>query len=81
MGKRDSGEARRRRAAARGGWPVRVVALKAREGDDLSATTTVEQRVAMVWRLTLDAWASAGWSIPTYARGQAPGRLRKLGDE
>jgi hypothetical protein len=36
-------------------WPVRRVPLQEQGSDDLSATTTVEQRLAIVWRLTLDA--------------------------
>lgn len=36
--------------------------------------------VAMVWPLTLDAWASMGTPIPNYDRAHAPGRLiRKNG--
>ena len=31
--------------------------------------------VAMVWALTLDAWAASGQPIPTYARADAPGRV------
>ncbi|MGD8862816.1 MAG: hypothetical protein PVI30_22580 [Myxococcales bacterium] len=80
MDEHDAEEARRRRAAARRAWPVRRVPLTKQGGDDLSATTTVEQRLAMVWRLTVDAWASSGRPFPTYTRDEAPGRLRRLGD-
>lgn len=38
-----------------------------------------DERVAMVWRLTLDAWAVAGHEIPTYHRRSMPGRLVRLG--
>jgi hypothetical protein len=28
----------------------------------------------MVWRLTLDSWATMGAEMPTYTRAEAPGR-------
>lgn len=71
-------EQRKRRAAARAGWAVRVGTLDERAEDDLSATTTLQERLAMVWRLTLDAWASSGQSIPSYSRSEAPGRMTTL---
>ena len=55
----DGEEDRRKRAAARSSWPVQKFALGAEPEDDLSALTPSE-RVALVWRLTQDAWASAG---------------------
>lgn len=60
------------RAAARRSWPIRTFRLGEEPSDDLSATTTVAQRVAMVWQLTLDSWASAGLAIPTYPRHEMP---------
>lgn len=48
-------------------------------GDDLTATTTAEERLDMVWRLTLDAWASAGLPMPDYTREQTPGRVIRPG--
>jgi hypothetical protein len=62
------------RARARAGWPV----VRARLGDeapDLLLGIPPAERVAMVWALTLDAWAMRGESIPDYARAQAPGRV------
>ena len=40
-------------------WPVRKGTLREMQGDepDLSATTTVEERFAMMWQLAKDAWA------------------------
>lgn len=58
--------------AARGSWPIRVYRLGREPGDDLSATTTAAERLAMVWPLTLEAWAVAGKALPTYSRGEAP---------
>lgn len=43
------------------------------EADVSSFTAT--QRLAMVWETTLDAWASTGREIPSYARSDAPGKM------
>jgi hypothetical protein len=63
------------RAAARRSWPVRRCALGEEPTEDLSATTTAAERIAMVWQLTLDAWAMSGRPIPDYPREQAPVRV------
>jgi len=47
--------------------------------DDLSASTSVEERLGMMWPLSRDAWLLSGRSIPAYARDQTPVRLSKLG--
>lgn len=65
----------RRRAAARSGWPVSVHRLGEEPGDDLSATTTAEERLAMVWPLTLEAWRLAGRELPAYERSEMPVRV------
>jgi len=64
-------------AISRQDWPARVVRLGA-EGDDLLTRTSPEERLAMVWLLTLDAWAFAGLTLPTYSRSEAPVVLRQL---
>lgn len=63
------------RAKSREQWPIRRFALGEEPSEDLSATTTPEERLAMVWRLTLDAWASQGLPLPEYTREQMPGRV------
>lgn len=52
-------------------------------GDDLSATTTAEERLAMVWTLTLEAWRLAGRELPNYERSAMPVRVIRgyLGSE
>jgi hypothetical protein len=70
----DPDEARRLRAAARAGWPIRKVGLDD-IGEDLSDVTTAEERLAMMERLALDAWACAGLQWPRYVRADMPGRL------
>lgn len=82
------------RRRARAHWPVRKFRLgepsageregcasragKEPRGD--VAGTTVEERVDMVWQLTLDAWASAGWPIPSYPRSEMPVRVLRKGE-
>lgn len=56
-------------------WPVRRFPLGAQPGDDLSATTTPAERVAMVWTLTLEAWSVAGRPLPDYRREDTPVRV------
>ena len=64
------------KAAARRSWPIRVYRLGEEPGNDLSGSTTAEQRLLMMWPLTLDAWALAGLPMPTYTRGETPVSLR-----
>jgi len=68
------------KTAARRDWPVRVFRLGAEPGDDLSATSTPAQRVAMMWPLAVEAWRLAGRTLPGYSRDQAPVVRRALGD-
>jgi hypothetical protein len=72
-------EARARRAKARAGWPVAHTSLAAQLDDDLTALS-VSERIAMVWQLTLDAWAMMGAAIPDYERSQMPGKVVRRGD-
>jgi hypothetical protein len=65
-------EERAARRAARASWPIRVYRLGNEPGDDLSSTTTAEERLAMVWSLTLEAWAVAGKPLPSYSRSETP---------
>jgi hypothetical protein len=46
-------------------WPVTKGRLSELEGEepDLSATTTIEERFAMMWQLAQDAWAFRGEPI------------------
>ena len=37
-------------------------------------------RVALVWEVTLDAWASSELAMPEYERGDAPGVLVRRRD-
>jgi hypothetical protein len=66
---------RKVRALGRKDWPIRAYRLGEEPDDDLSATTTMAERVAMVWQLTLDAWGSSGQPIPDYPREKTPIRV------
>ena len=62
------------RSRARGQWPVRKLRLGDDSDDDLRASTTAEQRLAMMWSLASDAWSLTGRPMPAYARSQTPVR-------
>ena len=66
------------RAAARRTWPMRLVTLGAEPREGLGRSTTPEERLEMVWSLTLDAWALCGRSMPAYTRTATPIRLSWL---
>jgi hypothetical protein len=68
------------RAARRSAWRVRRFALGEEPGADLSASTTAEERLAMMWPLALDAWKLTGRPFPDYVRSAMPVRRRRLGD-
>jgi len=80
MGAMDPSEARRARAAARASTPVVRVAL-AQEGSPDVTSLDPSARIAMVWPITLDAWAASGRPIPDYDRAHAPGRIRRGGHD
>ncbi len=66
------------RAQRRRSWPIRRFALGQEPGPSLAATTTAEERLAMMWPLALEAWSLAGRPLPDYPRSQAPVRRRAL---
>lgn len=55
--------------------PVLVYRLGEEPGDDLSATTTPEQRLEMVDILSERMWALAGVPRPNIRRADLPGRI------
>lgn len=63
------------RAKARATWPVRRFRLGEEPGDDLSATTTPEERLVMVTVLSRRMWELSGRTVPSYRRDQMPGRV------
>lgn len=71
----DDAAARLARAAERGTWPIRRFLTHDAPSPDLTATTSPAERLAMVQRLTLDAWAMSGRPLPSYGRADMPGRV------
>lgn len=63
------------RAKARSTWPVRRFKLGEEPSEDLSSTTTPEERVAMMWQLAVDGWSISGRPFPSYTRATMPGAL------
>ena len=60
---------------ARAGWPVRVFRLGDEPSDDLRGHTTAEERLAMMWPLAVEAWATSGRVLAEYPRHRMPGRV------
>ena len=56
-------------------WKIEVHELAEHDRRDLSATTTAEERLAMMWPLALEAWRLAGRPIPDYTRAEIPARV------
>ena len=75
MSREDDDRARAERRAARRDWPIRVYKLGEEPSDDLSATTTAEERLAMMWELAEQGWALAGRPFPEYLRSEMPIRV------
>ena len=71
MSQDEAFEARRARRAS---WPVRIYRLGEEPSDDLSDSTTAEERLEMMWPLALEAYSWAGIPIPTYTRAETPVR-------
>lgn len=70
---------RAHRAAARANWPIRRVTL-AEEGTDTGVSLlSGDERLAMMWTLAVDAWASTGRPWPDYDRRHAPGTVVRPG--
>ncbi len=53
-------------------WPVRLLAQGEASGDDLSASTTAEERIAMVWELSRRMWLLTGRPWPRTSREALP---------
>ena len=70
-----SDETRVARAKARASWTVRVYRLGEEPSEDLSETTTVLERLAMMWPLAVAAHTLGGAALPDYQRQAAPGKI------
>lgn len=80
MGRSDeSGSDEGRRARQRATWPIRKFALGEEPDENLSAVTTGEERLAMMWELSRRAWLLSGRPMPDYERATMPGRVLRNG--
>jgi hypothetical protein len=61
--------------SARRSLNVKVYRLGEEPGDDLSAVSTPEQRLAMVAELSHRMWTLTGQPVPSYTRSTMPGRV------
>ena len=59
----------------RADWPVRRTTLAA-ERETRPDPLPPDEALAMMWQLALDAWSSAGRTIPDYPRRATP--IRKV---
>lgn len=66
---------RAQRARQREHWPGSLTTLAEQADAAIVRGETAADRVAMVWRVTLDAWATSGQPLPTYTRAEMPGRV------
>lgn len=56
-------------------WPVRAFRLGEEPGDDFSASTTIDERLEMVWALRDRMWELKGRPLPSYSRESIPIRV------
>jgi len=59
---------------------ARVVPLRSAEASESRVAGTVEERLALVARLSREAWALTGRPLPSYTRATMPGRITTLRD-
>ena len=57
---------------------VRLVPLRSAEGADSRVVGTAAERVALVGRLSEDAWKRTGRPLPTYTRATIPVKMTAL---
>lgn len=63
------------RRDARRNWPVSAVSPSFNDDVALARSTSSEERLAMMWTISLDAWTMTGEEYPHYERHNMPGRL------
>ena len=67
--------------AERSSWPVKKYRLGAEPSEDLGATTTVKERLAMVEALSAEAFALSGHKEGKTPRSEWPIAIRRLGQQ
>lgn len=74
-------DASRHRASARANWPGALTNLVEQRDAGIVTHGTPAERIAMVWRITQDVWASSGQPLPSYTRANMPGRIVRAEDD
>jgi hypothetical protein len=64
--------------ADRSSFQAKIFPLGQEPGEDLSASTTAAERLAMLWALSQEAWAFAGFTMPAYERHEIPIKIVPL---
>jgi hypothetical protein len=64
--------------ADRSSLQAKIFPLGQEPGDDLSASTTAAERLAMLCALSQEAWAFAGFTMPAYGRHEIPIKIVPL---
>lgn len=74
-------EEREKRRAARANWPIVKTTLEEQgRDDDISAFTTMEQRLEMMFALSAHSWTMSGREWPAYSRADMPTRIIRPGE-
>jgi hypothetical protein len=63
------------RRSLRANWPIRQFERGREPVVDPLDSTTIAERVALVWQLTREAWALSGVPVPDYRRCETPGKI------
>jgi hypothetical protein len=63
------------RRRARATWSIRAIPLGREELVDARDGSSVDERIALVWKLTEELWAFSGRAIPDYPRRDMPGAI------
>jgi hypothetical protein len=61
--------------------PVRIVPLASDEAGDAYVEGTIDERLALVARLSRRAWAATGRPTPSYTRATIPVVITRLADQ
>ena len=61
--------------------PVRIVPLSSAEAADSYVEGTIDERLALLARLSRRAWAATGRPYPSYSRDRIPVVITRLADQ
>ena len=61
--------------------PVRIVPLSSDEAADAFVEGTIDERLALLARLSRRAWSASGRPLPSYTRATIPVIITRLADQ